>query len=57
MKEEERIPSTGDTKISKIYSEFLSAPAGCNGGTEMDGGVRFMNFEGRRVPSTTNANV
>ena len=36
-------PSTDDNKFS--------TPSGCNGGTQRDGGVGFMNFEGAGVSS------
>lgn len=46
-------PSTHDNKFTMPFDH----PAGINGGTQRDGGVDFMNFEGDGVPSTTRKNV
>ena len=53
----EYIPSTHDSKISMLFA----TPQGLNGGSESesqdDGGVRFKNYWGFGVPSTTYTNV
>jgi len=41
-------PSTG----SSIFSYSQTPPAGCNGGSERDGGGSFINFGVGGVPST-----